>query len=410
MKKKSTLFIITRSSLQWKGAEGIWIMMAGWAHAAQDLWGTSYVCTTDDIFSPEATLDLANSNAVMGRNKKVSFFRRFIPELAITIFKDVTLFYSKPKIWPIENELIDSSIAIKFICERHDLFSGVGYKLAKKNKVPFLLLVDAPVVWEAKKWGVRRGLWGIFLEKYFESKSLRRADLVVCISEKVKDKVIELGVKGDRTIVIHNKVNNLLFKPNISADRIIREYDLDKKIVIGWTGSFRSFHGLDSLIEAFKLVCEQRTDVRLMLVGDGQDYQHIYNLIQQYSLNDYVILTGKQPYKRIPEFVSSFDIAIVSARNSNDFHYSPLKLQEYFACGIPTIIPEAGDLSSLYKNAEDVLFYQTGDSTDLSIKINDLISDAKLREKLINAGLNMNDKNGTWKSELNRIEERIALF
>jgi glycosyltransferase involved in cell wall biosynthesis len=87
-----------------------------------------------------------------------------------------------------------------------------------------------------------------------------------------------------------------------------------------------------------------------------------------------------------------------------------LKLQEYFACGIPTIIPEAGDLSSLYKNAEDVLFYQTGDSTDLSIKINDLISDAKLREKLINAGLNMNDKNGTWKSELNRIEERIALF
>lgn len=405
MKNKSALFIVTRSSKQWKGAEGIWIMMAGWAQAAQDLWGHSLVCTTDRIFTAEETLSLADSQSQSKNISKASNIRKIIPEILITIYKDIRLYLSKPKKWPIEKELEKGLKDLKFICERHDLFAGVGKKLAVKYNVPFLVLVDAPVVWEAEKWGVKRGLWGVFLERFFEKESLMSADLVICISEKVRDKVIEFGVSQDKTIVAHNKVNNFLFNPEVNPQSVLDQYKLNDKIVIGWTGSFRSFHGLVSLIRAFKLVCEQRNDVRLILVGDGQEFDNIKELVQELGLANYVIFTGKQPYKKIPEFVSSFDIGIVSARNSDDFHYSPLKLQEYFACGKPTIIPNAGDLSKIYKDKEDVLFYTTGDAVDLSQKINNLINDADLRKKLIISALKMNEKYGTWKSELKRVLE-----
>ncbi|MGJ3236239.1 glycosyltransferase family 4 protein [Marivirga sp.] len=406
MKNRGALFVVTRSSQEWKGAAGIWIMIGGWAKAAENLWGNSIVCTRDRNLTADQTLELANyaSKSFKSSSQK-SILRKFIPEILITFIKDIKLYLSRPNEWPVEKESNLNLSNIKYIIERHDLFSGVGFKLAKRLSIPFILLVDAPVVWEAKKWGVNRGIWGWFLEKNSEVKSLKQADLVLCISEKVKEKVVSFGVSENKIRVVHNKINSVLFHPSISDVNVRSIHNLENKFVIGWTGSFRKFHGLDALVNAFAKLCAQRTDLCLILVGNGQEYIPIQKLVHNLGISDQVIFADTQPYSKIPEWISCFDIGIVSARSSEDFHYSPLKLQEYFALGKPTIIPRAGDLNKRYSNRKDTLFYEAGNSDDLSKKITELLDNKELRTKLSKSGLEMHKKYGSWEADLKEIEK-----
>lgn len=53
---KCGIFIVPRSSFEWKGNEAGWITTAGWAAAGQQLWGEAVVTTTDGVFSPQKAM------------------------------------------------------------------------------------------------------------------------------------------------------------------------------------------------------------------------------------------------------------------------------------------------------------------------------------------------------------------
>ena len=80
-----------------------------------------------------------------------------------------------------------------FVWQHHDLFHRWGLDAAHRLGVPSVLFVDAPQVWEAKKWGVNRPIWGPWLERLMESPTLSDASLVACVSEDVRDAVARAG-------------------------------------------------------------------------------------------------------------------------------------------------------------------------------------------------------------------------
>ena len=55
-KAKNSLFIMPRSSEARRGAEALWITVAGWAAAAERKFGKAYVLTTDRIATPTEVL------------------------------------------------------------------------------------------------------------------------------------------------------------------------------------------------------------------------------------------------------------------------------------------------------------------------------------------------------------------
>jgi|25_taG_2_1085351.scaffolds.fasta_scaffold00878_11 glycosyltransferase involved in cell wall biosynthesis len=409
----SSIFIVPRGSTEWKGNEAGWITASGWAAAGEQLWGDAMVATTDGVFKPDEsrlfprTKEKQLDSSTSGSSKKN--IRKIVPEFLITAYKDWKLKNSKPSVWPIEKDDLLKGKNLKLVWQRHDLFSGPGRKLADKYKVPLITSVEALAVWEAAKWGVKRPGWGSWLENKFEAKALKESDLVCCVSSELKEKVLSLGVDPTKVIITPNRVDSSLFNPEVSGKEIIKKYNLSGKRVIGWTGSFRDFHGIDHIIEAFSLIEERYPDVVLMLVGDGNQMADIKNLIQTNNLKDKVILTGKQEFTDIPKYVSIFDIAIVSARSSEGFHYSPLKLREYKALGKAVIAPRAGELPQLFTDKQDLLLYDTGNVTDLSGKIEELLTNIDLKTRLEKNSVNWFQNEGAWIHELKRVCELLKI-
>lgn len=407
MIKKIGLFIVPRGSSEWKGNEAGWITASGWAAAGEQLWGDSVVTTTDGIFNPrESRLFPKGNENSLTRSSSFSSkksIRKLVPEVFITAYKDWRLNNSQPEVWPIEEKEVLAGKEVMMVWERHDLFSGPGRRLADKYKVPLVISVEALAVWEAEKWGVNRPIWGKYLENSVEAKSLKDSDLVCCVSQEVKDKVVSMGIPEAKVIITPNRVDATLFNPEIDGSEIEGKYNLKGKKVLGWTGSFRSFHAIDNIINAFSIVHKKHSDTLLMLVGDGKEYDDIARMVKQNNLSDSVIMPGKKAFIDIPKYVANFYISLVSARSSEGFHYSPLKLREYMGAGKAVIAPRAGDLPSLFDDGSDLLFYEAGNYNSLADKILLLLENPELHKVLVNNSISWFEKEGSWTHELKRV-------
>jgi glycosyltransferase involved in cell wall biosynthesis len=157
------------------------------------------------------------------------------------------------------------------------------------------------------------------------------------------------------------------------------------------------------LIKAFINVHKTLPDTRLVLVGDGSERQGLERLVKEAGLINKVIFTGRQPFSKIPYYVSTFDVAVVSARSAEGFHYSPLKLREYLAAGKAVLAPNAGEISQLFSDNQHLKLYQAGSVEQLTQGLFELIQNPDLRHLLASQGKEYAMNSSTWDFELNKL-------
>ena len=90
------------------------------------------------------------------------------------------------------------------------------------------------------------------------------------------------------------------------------------------------------------------------------------------------------------------DVALVSARPGDDFHYSPLKLREYLACGRAVVAPNLGEIPTTVSDGTSALLYDVGDSDDLAAKLEVLRGDPAFRSRVAAAGRELAVATSTW--------------
>lgn len=395
-----------RSSGSWEGSEALWITTAGWAMAAKKKLGNATVVTSDRIAEPKEVW-----NYPLIREKKKPLRRKkynYLPSLCKIILKDLVIWKNLQDWGTLKKESLPKEEVV-FVWEKHDLFFGPGKKLSKKFNVPLISYVHAPVVWEASKWGVNRYFWGKWLEK-IESISLKRADLIAVVSEEVKKKVMDMGVSESKILISPMAVEPGLFSDNEATSSKLKEkLELHGKFVIGWTGSFRKFHGVDHIIKAFKKISEKCSEAVLMLIGDGAEREKSEVLVESLGISNKVFFTGRLPFLEVPKYISLFDVAVVSTRSKDGFHYSPLKLREFMAAGKAVLAPNAGEIPFTFQDEENVKLFTAGKIESLAQGMLFFIENRDKKKEIAEKGREMILRSGTWEQELEKAMEFLNI-
>jgi len=385
------------------GPVAIWLTAAGWADACKDTLGSSWLITPDGTIEPEMARRLATTprGNMAGKSS-----RSMIPVTAKTFLKDVrSLIWG----WRFRSAGVHgpwTNRRLRFVWQRHDLFQSAGLIAARRFGCPMVLFVDAPVVWEARKWGVRRP-WGRILELLGERTVLRRADLVACVSEEVAEEVCRFGVERQRIIVTPCAVDLDAFQYVGNGTGLRLHYGLEDAFVVGWTGSFRKFHGLGVLLDAAEILMRHVPDLALILVGDGQERAAIEKAASEKGLKN-VVFTGTVPYASMAAHVSAFDVAVVTAPATTDFHYSPLKLKEYMACGRAIVAPRVGSIPSAIRHEHEGLLVEPGSAQALADALRVFYDKPILRKSYGEAALERVHADGTWEHQVRRVLDRLS--
>ncbi len=265
------------------------------------------------------------------------------------------------------------------IYERHALFHCAGAKLAQMFGVPRLLEVNAPLIREQQQF---RGLVLATVAAAAETASFNGADRIVAVSSEVADCIASTGYDRRRILTVPNGVDTSRFHPDVDGTSIRRRLGLEAHPVLGFFGSFKPWHGLGFMVKAFAALARKNPDVRLLCVGDGPELEHVRADVSARGLDDRVVMTGRVPHAEIPMHLAAMDICVAPYLPQEDFYFSPLKVVESLAAGVPVIAARIGQLEQLVDEGRTGLLFEPGSEVEFVAKTLELVGDPGRRRAM----------------------------
>jgi len=293
------------------------------------------------------------------------------------------------------------------IYQRYSLNNFCGVILSKKLKCPFVLEYNGSMKWIAKNWG--KPLFFENIAEKIEMLNLKFADLIVVVSEVLKQELINRGIDEKKILVNPNGFDTEICNPAIDGSRIKKRYNLEGKTVVGFIGTFGPWHGAEILAKAVKRVVEKNSSIKFMFVGDGVKMEEVKRIVKKDDVEDFVIFAGLVPQKSLPEYLACCDILVsphVPNPDGSKFFGSPTKLFEYMAMGKAIVASNLEQIGEVLEHKKTAWLVKPGNIKELTEGIIILARDKELRNMLgRNAGEVAMEKYAWDKHVLRTIEK-----
>lgn len=251
------------------------------------------------------------------------------------------------------------------IIERYHNFGGEGIRLASALHAVAVLEVNAPVIdhpGSAKAW-LDRALIVQPMRRWRE-RLCRLADIIVTPDPAI----VPAAVPRDRIKRLEWGADTDRFRPGIVEPL---PFERPAATVAVFAGAFRSWHGAIHLVDAIKHVRERgRHDIGAVFAGDGPELERVRKAAEGIAS---IVFAGAVPHRRMPGLLAQADVGVAPfdlaahAPLSLGFYWSPLKIFEYMAAGLPVAAPAVDRIPALVANGREGMLYDIPpdrDSTD----------------------------------------------
>jgi glycosyltransferase involved in cell wall biosynthesis len=318
--------------------------------------------------------------------------RRILPA---AIFELLELLYNIPAWLRLSREA--ASFRPDVLYERNNLFLLAGLYFKKRYPLPMILEINAPLASEREKFGnlrLRR------IARACEKALWRQSDIVLPVTEVLAGQV--RAVRGhDVGVQVMPNGARLDMSPTVEEMDAVRERlgISPDKLVLGFVGFVRAWHGLDWAIEALP---DLPSHVHLLVVGDGPARTDLEALAARTGVAARVHFSGNVPHHDISTYMQLFDIALQTASVA---YASPLKLFEYMALGRAIVAPDQPNIREILTDDVNALLFTPGERKPFMEALSRLCLDEHLRHRLGNeARHTVEDIPLTWEHNATRIE------
>jgi glycosyltransferase involved in cell wall biosynthesis/ubiquinone/menaquinone biosynthesis C-methylase UbiE len=224
----------------------------------------------------------------------------------------------------------------EYIYERLCLGNWVAALLSRELQMPYL------VEYNGSELSMRRSYDNtapVYEDLYLKAEEIafRQATAISVISEPVKQDLVSRGVDARKILVNPNGADLDRYAPAAPEDkrRLRRTLGfVDDDFVVGFTGTFGWWHGIDVLAAAIPKICAEMPTVKFLLIGDGTHKPQLDAEVERHGLNDAVRRVGRVPQEEGAALLKACDI-YVSPHSSHmvdsKFFGSPTKVFEYMA-------------------------------------------------------------------------------
>ena len=229
---------------------------------------------------------------------------------------------------------------------------------------------------------------GIFLkilykiQNFFIKKIIKDCTSISAANEYEKNIFLQLNQES-KIKIIRNGVNlkNLVSEINFKI-----KYKIDTKFIL-FVGRFSKSKGIETLIDAFKIIQKNNkfSDIRLVIMGVDFGYeQSMEKLIKKNNLTEKILVIKNPPREDVISAYGESEFLILPSQ----WELSPLVPLESFAFKKPVISTKSHGIPYTVKDNENGILVESNNSKQLSEAIIKLLLDESLRIKLGLSGYN----------------------
>lgn len=277
-------------------------------------------------------------------------------------------------------------------------------RAARELGLPFVYEMRG--MWEES--AVASGRWkagGLAHRRFrrLETKALKSANSVICISETLRKEAISRGVSSEKITVVPNAVE---LKNDAEESELFHEMrvKLEGKLVIGYIGSLRELEGVDLTAEAASILISQGLDVKLFVLSSESGQEDLRNYCMELGISDSSFIVGPVPHNKVAPFYDLIDIFVVSRP---DFTVTklvtPLKPFEAMRGECAVLVSDLPALSEIVNDGVTGRLFKSGDVEDLANCIEELCREGDQRKRLGQAAKAWVEENRTWSSVIDSV-------
>lgn len=283
-------------------------------------------------------------NAIIGRLKGIRAFFRLIPYLAA--------------LWKATRQ-VDCLHVMANSGWSWQLFAAPAVWVAWFNNVPVIV-------------NYRGGEADSYLQASikFVAPTLKKVSALIVPSGFLQDIFKKYGFSAE---VIPNivDVNRFVF----AASKRVRNIDAP---VIVIARNLEAIYGIDVAIDAIALLKQKIPMVRVLIAGSGPLLEPLLQRVKQAGLADNIEFTGRLNPEQIAELYAKADIMLNPTRVDN----MPNSVLEALAAGLPIVTTAVGGVPYIVSDAETALMVESGNPEMMANRLEQLINDTGLYEKL----------------------------
>ena len=288
------------------------------------------------------------------------------------------------------------------VLERYHNFGGEGMLAARAVGAKYALEVNAPVIDYpgSPKSRVDRAMMVQPMRRWRE-RLVRAADLIVSPSAKI----LPDWVPAERVLEIEWGADTGRFTPSASGDVVWHRQPAGMTAV--FAGAFRAWHGAAQLVEAVRLLRSRGiNDVLAVLIGDGPERAAVEDGARGL---DRVIFTGAVAHERMPTALAAADVGVAPFDVERHpplrlgFYWSPLKIFEYMASGLPVVAPALPRLRTLVGHEVEGVLYDPATPVALADALASL-RDPERRHRLGMAARVRAERDYSWQAHCAKLD------
>jgi len=318
----------------------------------------------------------------------------YVAQMHVQKRGDLKSYYSTPGLlavslsatWRLARAALSSQVDVIHVGKPHPMNGLAGLLARLLKNVQFYLDCDD---YEAASTRFS-GEWQRIIVTGIETWLPRQAHYITTNTCFMRERLRAWGVPAGRIYYLPNGVDLRRFSlppvEQVAARR--RELGLEGRSVVLFVGSLSlPSHPVDLLLEAFQMVKAECPQAALLLVGGGEDYQHLKKRAQELDLGDDVLFLGRVLPVEVPLYYSLASVSVDPVRDDDAARgRSPLKLFESWACGVPCVTADVGDRRRLLGYPPAGRLAARVDAASLGEAILELLQDVELAQRLVHRG------------------------
>lgn len=246
--------------------------------------------------------------------------------------------------------------------------------LAEKLNIPFLVTFHGYDITISRKALWRKGKFLYYQLIFHEEELKSKAAAFIAVSQFIRSKLLEKQYPEEKIIQHYIGVDTAKFFPGKRAE---------ERYVL-CVGRHTQKKGIDTLLRAFARVAHKHPDVSLIQVGTGTLTRELHALTKTLNLEDRVRFLGAQSHETVLKLMQGAEIFALASQTAEngDCEGLPIVINEASACGIPVVSTKHSGIPEAILDGETGFLVAEKDDIALSEKLDILISDVALGEKM----------------------------